>query len=249
MNVYIIIPARYGSTRLPKKMLLPLAGKPIVQRTYEQAFQANVGDVFIATDSNEIAEIAKQFDGKVLMTDAKLQSGTDRVADAASQLNLNDDDIVINLQGDEPMMPPELVQQLAACMKTSNHHMATLCFPMDSKEKYLNPNTVRVVRDKHNHGLYFSRAPIPWIRDVNTTVCDVNHIFQHIGIYAYRYAFLKQFVSWPVSPLEQIEQLEQLRALWHGASIYVDTAIAKPGIGIDTQEDFEAAEQLLANMV
>lgn len=245
MNNYrVIIPARYASTRLPGKPLLDIAGKPMIQRVYEQACQSNAKEVVIATDDERIADCAEQFGGKVVMTSADHESGTDRLHEVVSKLGLDDDDIVVNVQGDEPLIPPKVIEQVANNLAQSSASIATLCEPIESIDAVFDPNAVKVVADAQGYALYFSRAPIPFARDQYTgdatkTLPELIPVQRHIGIYAYRVSLLHDFVRWGSCPLEKTECLEQLRAMWHGAKIHVQQAIEAPPPGVDTQADLE----------
>lgn len=250
MSYSVVIPARYGSTRLPGKPLLDIAGKPMVQRVWEQAALSGADEVIIATDDQRIAEVAKAFGANVCMTDPAHPSGTDRLQQVASSQGWPDDRVVVNVQGDEPLIPPSVIDQVAAnLLACSGAGVATLCEPILDVQELLNPNAVKVVADTNGMALYFSRAAVPWPRDEyapTMTKMPIGNWYRHIGIYAYRTEFLHRYVSWPPAPLEQLEQLEQLRALYNGVGIHVElAALPVPG-GVDTAEDLEAARALLA---
>jgi 3-deoxy-manno-octulosonate cytidylyltransferase (CMP-KDO synthetase) len=237
LSYNIIIPARYASERLPGKPLLDIEGKPMIQRVFEQVSQTQATSIYIATDDQRISDVAHQFTENVCMTSSEHPSGTDRLYEAAQQLNLDDDEIIINVQGDEPLMPTAVVEQLAANLQNrSDILMATLCEPITSAKEYNDPNSVKVVRNKDNLALYFSRSTIPHWRD-NTS--DTQHpvAYRHLGIYAYRVKFLKLYSSWAHCELEQYEKLEQLRALHEGVDIHVDLACESIPPGVDTPED------------
>lgn len=249
MNTYIVIPARYDSTRLPGKPLVDLAGKPMIQHTYENASKVSEATVVIAPDDARIESAAKNFGANVCLTSKNHTSGTERIAEVIDKLKLEDDDIIVNLQCDEPFLPPEIVEQLVNNMKSISVNMATLCEPIDSLDDVFNPNNVKVVFDKDNYALYFSRAPIPWCRDEfnkqpKQLPKNVTY-YRHIGIYAYRAGFVKRYVGWQPSILESTECLEQLRVLANGEKIHIDIAVSSPGIGIDTQDDLNKALELL----
>jgi 3-deoxy-manno-octulosonate cytidylyltransferase (CMP-KDO synthetase) len=234
----IIIPARYASTRLPGKSLLEIKGKPLIQHVYETAKNTQAKTIVIATDNEEIEKVAKSFNAEVVMTSADHESGTDRIAEAAKKLNIADDEIIVNLQGDEYGLPVSLVEQVAANLYTNtDNQMATLCEPITSIEDYTNSNIVKVVFDKNKSALYFSRSPIPTDRSGGLPV----NVFRHIGLYAYRADFLQEFTQLPVCELEKTEALEQLRVLYNGAKIHVDIAADAAGLGIDTAEDLALA--------
>jgi 3-deoxy-manno-octulosonate cytidylyltransferase (CMP-KDO synthetase) len=246
----VVIPARYASTRLPGKPLIEIAGKPMIQHVYERACESGAGEVVIATDDQRIAERAVAFGAEVCMTAASHRSGTDRIAEVVECKGWSIDEIVVNLQGDEPSMPAVLVAQVASDMHAHGRaDMTTLSAPITEREILFDPHVVKVVTDLEGYALYFSRAPIPWHRDEfvageGPLPMDVGFA-RHIGLYAYRAGFLKQYVSWPPAPIEQAESLEQLRVLWHGGRIHVTAATVEPGHGVDTKEDLtRAAAQL-----
>lgn len=255
MKYTVIIPARYASSRLPGKPLADICGQTMIQRVYTQALRCSAENVIVATDHVDIEATVKAFDGQVIMTRDDHESGTDRLAEVVEKLGLNDDDIVVNVQGDEPLMPPEVIEQVASNLHANSEaSIATVSEAITSTELYQNPNAVKVVSDNQGLALYFSRASIPWNRDV-LAAGDENAVNEflasqvvqkHIGIYAYRVSFLKAFVKWPVSSLEKIEKLEQLRAMAFGHRIHVEEACATVPVGIDTQEDLEAARAYFA---
>jgi len=238
VNFHIIIPARYDSTRFPGKLLQELKGVTVIERVYRQALLAMPASVTIATDNEAIAEHARSFGAQVILTAKTHQSGTDRIAEVVAKGSFAADDVIVNVQGDEPFIAPELIRQVATSLVHSRAAMATLCWPINSFEMLHNPNVVKVVRTQSNQALYFSRSPIPANRDDPASYAKT---FRHIGLYAYRAAFLLDFVSWPVCELECFEALEQLRALWHGASIQVDEACVEPLQDINTKEDLALA--------
>jgi len=245
----VIIPARYGSTRLEGKPLLDLAGKPVIQRVYEQARQSDARQVVIATDDVRIRDCAVGFGARVFMTAEGHESGTDRLQEVATQMGLADDEIVVNVQGDEPLIPPNIINQVATNLAGSMGGMATLSESVVDQATAFNPNAVKVVCDKDGYALYFSRAPVPWERDsfsmAGGALPGRMDMQRHIGIYAYRTGFLHQFVAWGPCALEQTEVLEQLRALWHGVKIHVAPALESPPPGIDTREELENVRNLL----
>lgn len=250
MSFSVVIPARYGSTRLPGKPLLDIAGKPMVQRVWEQARRSGADEVIVATDDARIEEVASGFGALVCMTDADHPSGTDRLQQVAGLRGWADDRIVVNVQGDEPLIPPALIDQVAANLAAHPEAgIATLCETISQHAELTNPNAVKVVADVNGLALYFSRATIPWPRDAFSKKPDTMPEGQwnrHIGIYAYRTAFLHRYVSWPPAPLEELEQLEQLRALYQGERIHVARAVEKVPAGVDTPADLEAVRRLLA---
>lgn len=253
MTFHIIIPARLKSSRLPRKVLLDIGGKSLMQRTYEQACASNALSVHIATDSEEVFTIAKQFTDQVLMTSEAHPSGTDRLAEAITLCKLHADDLIVNLQADEPFIPPVMLNQVAELLK--GHPlavMATLCEPIQQVKDVFNPNIVKVVMNENQEALYFSRAPIPWQRgvfhhDVTQMPSDLvldNSYFRHIGLYAYRAKFVQEYVQWSVDPIEQLEQLEQLRVLMRGYRIAIAQACATSPIGVDTADDLAIARRI-----
>lgn len=248
MSFSVIIPARYASTRLPGKPLLPIAGKPMIEHVYERALASGAGLVIIATDDKRIQQAALAFGADVEMTSPDHLSGTDRIAEVIRNRAIPSHDIVVNLQGDEPMMPPELVAQVADILAASpDSGMATLCQRIETAAELFDPHVVKVVRDENGNALYFSRAVIPWDRDAfavtTETLPDSAEHYRHIGLYAYRAGFVLDFVRWPQSPLERMESLEQLRVLWHGRNIHVAAARVSPGHGVDNQQDLQSVEQ------
>lgn len=251
MSFTVIIPARYASTRLPAKPLKEIAGKPMIQHVYERACSSAAKEIIIATDDIRIESVAKKFGAKVCMTSVNHTSGTDRLQEVICQLKLVDNDIVVNVQGDEPLIPAEVINQVAENLaKMPSASMATLSEPIHSLNDFRNPNVVKVITDINGKALYFSRAPIPWPRDhfANENVQDLPKSFvaqRHIGIYAYRVALLNRFITWPPAPLERIESLEQLRVIWNGETIHVAEAIVPVPGGVDTQEDLLRIKKLL----
>lgn len=256
MAFTVIIPARFSSTRLPGKPLLDICGKPMIQRVYEQAVQSEARRVIIATDDDRIAATARGFGAEVCMTAPDHPSGTDRLQQVVHELGFYADDIVVNVQGDEPMIPPRIINQVAHNLAAEPRAViATLSEPVEDTETLLNPNVVKVVSGSDGRALYFSRAPIPWPRDAFAgdelpSELPPGYDYQrHIGIYAYRVKLLNDFVRWPSCVLEQTECLEQLRALWNGAFIHVDRADQRVPAGVDTAADLEQVRALLASAV
>ena len=249
MSFAVVIPARYGSTRLPGKPLLDIAGKPMIQRVWEQALDAGASEIVIATDDKRIEEAAQEFGAEVCMTDPSHPSGTDRLQEVASQRGWDDDRIVVNVQGDEPLIPPPLVGQVANNLNANAQAaIATLCEPITDLDELANPNAVKVVYGGDGMALYFSRATIPWPREAfaaDNTQMPQGRWFRHIGIYAYRVGFLHRYVTWSPAPIEQLEQLEQLRALYNGERIHVAEASEAVPAGVDTAEDLEAVRRLV----
>jgi len=250
MSFTVVIPARYGSTRLPGKPLLDILGKPMVQRVWEQARQSGAQQVVIATDDERIQAAARDFGAEVCMTSSEHPSGTDRLQQVASEMGWAQDHIVVNVQGDEPLIPPAVIDQVAANLAAHDQAgMATLCEDIASLDELVNPNAVKVVTDARGVALYFSRATIPWPRDAfadgQQAMPASGQWSRHIGIYAYRTGFLHQYVTWEPAPLEQLEQLEQLRALYNGVDIHVATALETVPAGVDTPQDLDAVRARL----
>jgi 3-deoxy-manno-octulosonate cytidylyltransferase (CMP-KDO synthetase) len=248
----VVIPARYASQRLPGKPLLDIAGQPMIAHVYRRACESGALEVVIATDDERIARAAEDFGAEVCMTSAQHASGTDRIAEVARLRGWDDAAVVVNLQGDEPLMPPALLRQVAAALlEHSAADMATLAADLRDTDQLFDPNTVKVVLDRDGYALYFSRATIPWHRDRFRRGSEPDHdwtegVLRHLGIYAYRAGFLAGYASLPPSPLERIESLEQLRVLWNGGRIAVDVAAEAPPAGVDTEEDLERVRAVLA---
>ncbi|MHA6193752.1 3-deoxy-manno-octulosonate cytidylyltransferase [Pseudomonas wadenswilerensis] len=246
----VVIPARLRSTRLPGKPLLPIAGKPMIQHVWEQARKSGAERVVIATDDASIVEACQAFGAEVLLTRADHESGTDRLAEVAAALALPADAIVVNVQGDEPLIPPSIIDQVAANLAAHPEAgIATLGEPLEDVTALFNPNVVKVVADCNGLALTFSRAPLPWARDAlaqsREQLPEGVPYRRHIGMYAYRAGFLHDFVGWGPCWLEKTEALEQLRALWHGVRIHVADALEAPPVGVDTPEDLERVRRLL----
>ena len=245
---YVVIPARYASTRLPGKPLLDIAGRPMVAWVAERAKQSGAKQVVIATDDNKILLAVEQLGYQALMTRADHVSGTDRIAEVALKQAWSDDAIVVNVQGDEPLIAPSLIVEVATQLHNSQDAaMATACHAIQKKTDFLNPNIVKVVLDEKSNAMYFSRAPIPYPRDSFAEIGLPDNIpaYRHIGIYAYRAKFLKQYASIQPSVLEQIESLEQLRVLHHGYKISVAVTNNAPATGVDTQEDLDFVRSII----
>jgi 3-deoxy-manno-octulosonate cytidylyltransferase (CMP-KDO synthetase) len=250
MSYTAVIPARYASTRLPGKPLLDIGGKAMLQHVWERACTSAAARVIVATDDRRIVAACEQMGAEVLLTRADHESGTDRLAEVADRLQLTDDSIVVNVQGDEPLIPPAVIDQVAANLaRFSAASIATLCESIADAAVLADPNAVKVVFDVEGYALYFSRAAIPCSRDGRWTPESPptgSGWWRHLGIYAYRAAFLRRFARWEPAPLERVESLEQLRALYHGERIHVAQACAAVPGGIDTAEDLEALRVRLA---
>ncbi|HET7308061.1 MAG TPA: 3-deoxy-manno-octulosonate cytidylyltransferase [Gammaproteobacteria bacterium] len=243
---HVVIPARYGSERLPAKPLAMIAGKPLVQHTFERAIASGAIDVTVATDDRRIADACRVFGADAMLTASTHASGTDRVAEVAATRCWRPDDIVINLQGDEPLMPPALIAEVAQKLATAGAvGIATLATPITDTTEFENPNAVKVVCDAEAHALYFSRAPIPVNRAADVEPGEALGL-RHIGLYAYRVETLQTLTRTPPCPLELAERLEQLRALWLGIDIVVGTVDPAPPAGVDTAADLARVEAAMA---
>lgn len=254
MSFSIVIPARYASTRLPGKPLREICGKPMIQHVIERAQASQAKQVIVATDAQEIIDAISGLDVQVCLTRADHQSGTERLSEVIEQLGFADEEILINLQGDEPMMPAVCLNQVGEALEQdSKVKMATLCTPLTDINELFDPHAVKVIRDKDDFAIYFSRAAIPWYRDGFNDRAQADHgvmpAFQqyqrHIGLYGYRAGFIRQYLEWESSDLEKTESLEQLRVLYHGEKIKVITAATPPGPGVDTIEDLNRVCELL----
>ncbi|MBI1805936.1 MAG: 3-deoxy-manno-octulosonate cytidylyltransferase [Ignavibacteria bacterium] len=245
-NIVGIIPARYASTRLPAKPLIQLCGKPMIQHVYERAKESRLLDkVIIATDHEKIAEAVKRFNGEVMLTPSGLRSGTDRIAYAAK--TLTDTAIVANIQGDEPLIAPQMIDEAVQMLiEDEAVHVGTLVKEIISSEELRNPNIVKVVRDTDGNGIYFSRSPIPYLRDgVNIDQWHTQHLYyKHIGLYVFRRDFLLKFASWQESTIEKIERLEQLRIIEHGYKIKTSVT-TYDSVPVDAPEDVEKIGRLM----
>ncbi len=249
MAVRIVIPARYASTRLPGKPLADIAGQPMVVRVAAVARRARSDGVWVAADDERIVAAVRRHGFDAVMTREDHASGTDRIAEVASHLQWDDDDIVVNVQGDEPLLEPSLIETVAAALQGDPEAaIATAAHPLTSADDFFNSNVVKVVCDARGRALYFSRAPIPWDRNGFAQRCDAVPAAapaqRHIGLYAYRVSFLRRFGQLAASPLERCESLEQLRALWYGHPIRVVSVDHAPAPGVDTQEDLERVRRL-----
>ncbi|MFQ2070679.1 3-deoxy-manno-octulosonate cytidylyltransferase [Aeromonas veronii] len=248
MSFVVVIPARYASTRLPGKPLADIHGKPMVQHVVEKALQSGADRVIVATDDERVQQALLSTGVEVCMTSPDHQSGTERLAEVCRHYGFAADTIIVNVQGDEPLIPPAIIRQVADNLAAATAPMATLSVPIKDAEEAFNPNAVKVVTDKDGYALYFSRASIPWDRDrfANSHEQIGGHYQRHIGIYAYRAGFIQRYVDWAPSVLEQVEALEQLRVLWYGEKIHVAQALEAPPVGVDTQADLEKVRAFLA---
>jgi 3-deoxy-manno-octulosonate cytidylyltransferase (CMP-KDO synthetase) len=255
VRFHVVIPARYASTRLPGKPLLDIGGRTMIQRVVEQACASGADEVLVATDDERIAAVVhdprRPERAIAIMTDAALPSGTDRVAAVAEARGWSEDTLVVNVQGDEPFLPPALVGQAAGLLEGDPAAgIATLAVPVESLEEFLDPNVVKVVTAADGAALYFSRAPIPWSRDGAqaglTSQRDFAGAWRHVGLYAYRVGVLRAITRLPPSGLERLEKLEQLRALEHGVRIVVGRCLERPAAGVDTAADLERARRRAA---
>ncbi len=248
MNFVVVIPARYASSRLPGKPLADIHGSPMVVHVLRQALAAGASQVIVATDHPEVAAAVTAAGGEVCMTRSDHQSGTERLAEVVEKYQFADDTIVVNVQGDEPLIPPVIIEQVAQNLAMANCGMATLSAPITDAHEAFNPNAVKVVTNAEGYALYFSRATIPWDRErFAESLQSIGDQFQrHLGIYAYRAGFIRRYVEWAPCPLEQIELLEQLRVLWYGEKIHVAPAKAIPAVGVDTEEDLNRVRAVLS---
>lgn len=255
MSYIVIIPARLKSSRLPNKAIADIHGKPMVQLTWENAMKSDAKRVIIATEDRKVFDACKSFGANVVMTSDKHESGIERISEVIKIEEIPDKEIIVNLQGDEPLLKPELIDQVARQLHKSVAPMSTLSERISMKEA-LNPNNVKVSFDKTGRAINFSRAPIPWARSEFSCDClsegftppidsEIEY-FKHIGLYAYRAGFIDEYIQMEKSPLEAIESLEQLRVIWNGYPILVEEALFSAGVGVDTQSDLDAVRQLLS---
>lgn len=251
MPYKVIIPARYSSSRLPGKPLLNIAGKPMLQHVVEKARASNAEEVLVATDDVRVEAMAIRFGVEVCMTSPEHRSGTERLAEVVNQQGYPNQTIIVNVQGDEPLLPPPLIAQVADDLEAyPNADVATLCVSMACRKEVFDPHIVKVVRDGQGYALYFSRAPIPWAREEFAAEDTASSLswpyYRHIGLYAYRAGFLRRYAGFAASPPEQAEHLEQLRVLYHGGRIHVAIAQVAPPAGVDTPADLSRVRKLLA---
>ncbi|WP_425665925.1 3-deoxy-manno-octulosonate cytidylyltransferase [Vibrio tubiashii] len=248
MSFTVVIPARYQSTRLPGKPLADICGKPMIQWVYEQAVQAGADKVIVATDDSRVEQAVEAFGGQVCMTSPNHESGTERLAEVVEKMAIPDDHIIVNVQGDEPLIPPSIITQVAENLANSQAPMSTLAVEISDEAEVFNPNAVKVLTDKDGYAMYFSRASIPWDRDNFADDAKIikQPLMRHIGIYAYRAGFINTYINWEPTALEKIECLEQLRVLWYGEKIHVEVAKEAPAAGVDTPEDLEVVRSIVA---
>ncbi|WP_237385256.1 3-deoxy-manno-octulosonate cytidylyltransferase [Xenorhabdus sp. Sc-CR9] len=246
----VIIPARFASTRLPGKPLADIHGKPMIVRVMERTVRSGAERVIVATDNQDVFDAVIAAGGEACMTNENHHSGTERLAEVIDKYQFADDEIIVNVQGDEPLIPEQIIKQVADNLAGCDAGMATLAVQIKEVEEAFNPNAVKVVMDAQGYALYFSRATIPWERErfMQSKESIGNDFLRHIGIYAYRVSFIRRYVQWAPSPLENIEMLEQLRVLWYGEKIHVAKALQAPGAGVDTPEDLDAVRKVFAGL-
>jgi len=246
LTFHVVIPCRYEASRLPGKPLLEIGGKTLMEHVYDAALGSRAERVTIATDDERIEDVAHSFGAEVVMTSSGHTSGTDRIAEVIRRNDINDDMIIVNLQGDEFGLPSSLIDQVAGVLDGNPiKKMSTLCEKITETQDYGNPDVVKVVRDKNDNAIYFSRSAIPWHANLNKRDEVINSfVYRHIGLYAYRAGFLKVFTGLNLCDLENTERLEQLRVLYNGYGIHVAEACEKCGLGIDTEEDLQKARSL-----
>ena len=253
----IVIPARYASSRLPGKPLINIAGKPMIQHTYERAIKSHAAEVVIATDDQRIADAASAFTNDIVMTSPDHASGTERLAEVVDLKSWDDNTVVVNVQGDEPLVLSQHIEQVALSLEQNDKAgLATLATPIDTLEVVFDPNAVKVVMDHQGYAMYFSRAVMPWARDAFTmntaeqqkvkSLAEQGNWYRHIGMYAYRAATLRQYVTLQPCMLEKTESLEQLRVLYNGIAIHVSIVHDQPGHGVDVEADIAKVEKILA---
>lgn len=247
MGFSVIIPARYGSTRLPGKPLRAIGERPLIGHVIDRARESGAEAVVVATDDDRIAEVVERLGARAVLTDAAHRSGTDRIAEVVTREGWNDATVVVNLQGDEPFLPGDVIRRVAQDLE--QHRTAavsTVCVPLARAAELVDYHVVKVVIDRHRFALYFSRAPIPWDREafppLKHGVLPAGVYYRHVGLYAYRAGFLRRFVQWPAAELENIEMLEQLRVLWHGERVHVVCTEEDLGFGVDTEQDLLRAQ-------
>ncbi len=251
MSFKVVIPARFASTRLPGKPLAEIDGRPMIWHVHRRALESGAEEVVIATDHPEVEAAARGFGATVCMTSPDHRSGTERLSEVIERNGWCDETIIVNLQGDEPLMPPALIRQVATNLEAHpGAGVATLCERITTAAELFDPHAVKVIFDREGMAIYFSRAPIPWDRDAFSITTETlpgrSLHYRHIGLYAYRAALVKAYVTWPACALEEMESLEQLRVLWHGHRIHVEEAVEKTPPGVDTEEDLARVRALLS---
>lgn len=245
-----VIPARYASTRLPGKPLLPIAGEPMIVHVCRRALEAGADEIVVATDDDRIVEAIIGLPVRAVLTSDHHNSGTERIAEVVERMGWPEETVVVNLQGDEPLIDPALLRTVAEALAAQRRAgIATLCAPLTDRAEVFNPNAVKVVLDQDGYALYFSRAPIPWDRARFAADGDglavIQPYYRHIGLYAYTGGFLRRYVAWPATGLEHVEALEQLRILWHGEAIRVVAVERAPEAGVDTADDLARVERAM----
>lgn len=250
----IVIPARYQSSRLPGKPLVDIGGKPMIEHVYERAQETKADSIVIATDDQRIVEACSKFNADVFYSELDHQSGTERIAEVITQRNYADDDVIINLQGDEPFLEPSLLNQVASTLEASKEaRMSSLYAPIEQHEDVFNPNVVKTILDKNDYAIYFSRAPVPWLHGVfdkqEIPDFDLSLFNRHIGIYAYYVSFIKEYIELPISPIEKPVSLEQLRVLWNGYKIALGKVDKMIGQEVNTEADLEKAREFYKNQL
>ncbi len=250
MSFKVVIPARFASTRLPGKPLAEIAGRPMVEHVYRRALESGAQEVVIATDHAEVESVARGFGAQVCMTSEHHRSGTERLSEVIQQMGWGGEEIIVNLQGDEPLMPGVVIRQVADNLAAHTRaSVATLCERITTAAELFDPHAVKVVFDQEGLAIYFSRAPIPWDRDAFGTTTEElpprSRHYRHVGLYAYRAALVNEYVNWPACELEEMESLEQLRVLWHGRRIHVAEALERTPPGVDTEKDLAYVRSLL----
>lgn len=249
MKFNVVIPARFASTRLPGKPLVDINGEPMILHVIDQARKSQAERIIVATDHQLVFDCVKEYHAEVILTSPYHQSGTERLAEVVQKCEFSPEEIIVNVQGDEPLIPPNIIDQVAHNIVKHHCKMTTLSVPIDDIEQIFNPNVVKVVQDKNGYALYFSRAPLPWDREqFKTNEIDLSFYQRHIGIYAYQAQFIQDYINLEKSPLESIELLEQLRVLWHGEKIHIEQAISFPPVGVDTLEDLEIVRNFIKNL-
>ncbi len=250
MEYHAIIPARFNSTRLPGKVLMEIAGKPMVQHVYERCIESGAETVVIATDDQRVADVAEKFGAEVCLTAEEHRTGTERIAEAVEAMEFDDDEIVVCVQADEPLIAPQNIRQVALDLdEHDNVKVTSVCEPIENVDELFDPNVVKVVLNRRHYAMYFTRAAVPWELGVFSkpeTIELTGQHHRHIGIYGYRVGFLKDYINWAACPLERMESLEQLRILWNGGRIHMAIAQQKTLPGVDTQADLDRVREFFS---